>query len=145
MRVASLLVLAVLVVGCASVKPIPISAGDVCFHCRRTITDPSLAAEIISNEGHAFKFSSVVCVTEYLRDHPNEGVRAVFVADHARNRLMEAEGAYYVPFKTPPPYTGTEFAAFRDLEKAKEFASLNHAAPTDWDGVVAAKMEHVGH
>ncbi len=145
MRVAPFLALAILVSACASVKPIPISAGDVCFHCRRTITDATLAAEVISDQGHAFKFSSVVCLAEYLRDHPNEGVRASFVADHARGRLMEADAAYYVPFKTPPPYTGTEFAAFRDLEKAREFASLNHSVPTDWNGVVQANVSHAGH
>ena len=59
--------------------------------------------------------------------------------------MCVVDKAHYVPFATPPPYWGTEFAAFRDAEAARTFAEVNGTVPTDWDGVVAAKLEHVGH
>jgi copper chaperone NosL len=145
MKAAPLLAVALLVSACASVSPIPIRAGDVCFHCRRTIVDPSLAAEVISDQGHAFKFSSVTCLTEYLREHPEEGVRATFVTDHARGRLFAAGDAYYVRFVSDPTIGQVDFAAYRDKAAASAFAAKNKTTPIDWAGVQAAGIEHGAH
>jgi copper chaperone NosL len=145
MRAALVLALTLLLSACASVTPVPIRAGDVCFHCRRTITDPTLAAEVISQQGHAFKFSSVVCMTEYLREHPDEAVRATFVTDHTRGRMMPAERAWFVEFEVDPRVNLTDFAAFRDEEAAAAFARQHESAKIDWAAVKVARMEHGAH
>jgi hypothetical protein len=121
---------------------VPIRAGDTCFHCRRTIVDTTLAAELISEEGHAFKFSSVGCLTEYLRDHPNEAVKATFVTDHARGRLVRAEKASFVKFTVDPKLGMVDFAAFASNEAARAFGSRHGTTPLDWSDVRAADIEH---
>jgi hypothetical protein len=145
MKPAPLLATVLLVSACASVAPLPIRSGDVCFNCRRTIVDTSLAAEIISPEGRAFKFNSVVCLSEYLRDHPNEQLREVFVTDHGRQKLLPADDAWFVKFETAPPARSTEFAAFRDKGVAQAFASENRSDIIDWAGVLQARVEHSSH
>lgn len=145
MKAAPLLTAALLMVACASVSPIPIRSGDVCFHCRRTIVDTSMAAEVISEQGHAFKFSSVVCLTDYLREHPDETVRAMFVTDHGRGRLMSPANAYYVRFVPEPMIGEVDFAAFRDKDDAAAFAAKHKTTPVDWAAVQASGAQHGAH
>lgn len=145
MKAAPLLTAALLMVACASVSPIPIRSGDVCFHCRRTIIDTKMAAEVISQQGHAFKFSSVVCLTDYLRDHPEEAVRAMFVADYERGRLMKPDSAYYVRFVPEPLIGEPDFAAFRDKGAAETFAAKHKTTVVAWDAVQSAGLEHGAH
>lgn len=143
MKAAPLLTAALLLVAsCASVSPIPIRAGDVCFNCRRTIVDTAMAAEVISEQGHAFKFSSVACLTDYMRAHPDESFKAMFVTDHPRGRLIAPGQAYFVRFVADPQIGETNFAAFRDKAAAVEFAARHKTSPIDWDAVQASGDQH---
>ncbi len=142
MRAAPVLAFAVLLSACASVTPVPIRAGDTCFHCRRTIVEPALAAEIISLEGRAFKFSSVGCMTEYLKEHSNEPVKAIFVTDHARVKLVPAEKAWFVEFEVDPRLKARDFAAFGSESAAGEFATKHRSTATTWEQVKAADIGH---
>jgi nitrous oxide reductase accessory protein NosL len=144
MRAAALLALAVVFTGCASVKPVPIRAGDVCFHCRQPISNIAMAAEVISDEGHAFKFSSVACLADYLRDHPDETLRATFVTDYPRGRMLSAQRAYYVKFTVDPRLSTVDFAAFRDEDAARAFAEQHRTTLVRWNDVLADDFGH-GH
>lgn len=145
MRAARLLSVLLLVGACASTAPVAIRVGDVCFHCRRTIAEPALAAEILSGQ-HAFKFSSVACLTEYLREHPNEPVKAIFVTDYPTVKLFPADGAHFVKFEVEPRVGAKGYAAFRDANVARTFANEKHASVVPWDDVQKdATIEHAAH
>ncbi len=144
MRAAPLVAFALMLTACSSARPVPIRAGDVCFHCRQTITDPSLAVEFISPAGQPFKFSSVGCLTEYLRDHPNETVKAIFVTDHARGKMLEADEAWYVKFPVVPRLNLYDYAAFREKAAAEQFAAKHQSQVVDWEAVRADRIGH-GH
>ena len=142
MKAAPVLAFAVLLSACASVAPVPIRAGDTCFHCRRTIVDPALAAEVISQEGRAFKFSSVACMTEYLKEHANEPVKATFVTDYARGKMLTADKAWFVEFEVDPRLKARDFAAFGSSSAATEFGAKHQATPVGWDQVRVADVAH---
>jgi copper chaperone NosL len=147
MRSIPVFALLVFASACASTSPVPIRAGDVCFHCRQTITDTKLAAEVISQSGHAFKFSSVGCLSDYLRDHPDEITRAVFVTDYNRGRLFPAQKAWFVKFEVNPAVKAEDYAAFRDKDDALAFAGTHHSELVEWEFVSGAQGHpaHPGH
>ena len=130
-------------VACATTSPVPIHAGDVCFNCRRTITDTQLAAEVIDDSAHAFKFSSVGCLTAYLRDHPQEGVKALFVTDYNAGKLFPAKDAHFVRFVVDPKVNALDYAAFRSESAAGAFAKEKRASVVRWDD--ARKDETITH
>lgn len=142
MKAAPVLAFAVLVSACASVSPVPIRAGDTCFHCRRTIAEPALAAEVISKEGRAFKFSSVGCMTAYLKEHTDETFKATFVTDYERGKMLTAEKAWFVEFEVDPRLKARDFAAFGSSGAATAFAAKHQGAPVGWEQVKTADTGH---
>jgi copper chaperone NosL len=145
MKVAPFLALMLLSAACASTTPVPVRSGDVCFHCRRTITEPKLATEMFDTTNHVYKFSSVACLTEYLRDHPTEQPKALFATDYSQGRMLSVEKAYYVKFLVDPQLKIEDYAAFRSQGDATEFASANKSAVIDWAAVSNDKELHHTH
>lgn len=146
MKRALLLVVLLFVNGCAATSPVVIRSGDVCFHCRRTITDPALAAEVIAESQHAFKFASVGCLTEYLGDHSSERVRAIFVTDYTRGKMLPADDAYFVRMVVEPRTGAKDYAAFRSRENAAVFAREQQSQVVEWEQVLGDQgTGHAAH
>lgn len=141
-RLVRVVLLMLLAGACASTKPVPIVAGDVCFHSRQMIVDTRYAAEIVTRSNHAFKFSSVGCLAEYVRAHPAENPGRVFVMDYDRGRLMLAADAHFVRFTEEQGRTTVErCAAFRDENAAKAFAADHHTSTVGWDLVFQVPLQ----
>jgi hypothetical protein len=136
MRAAILLPVLLVASACATATPVPIRAGDVCYHCRRPIARAELAAEIIV-EQHAFKLSSVACLVDYLREHQNDPIRAVFVTDYDSGRLFPAYKGYFVKFEVDPRLKTTDYAAFRTSQTAQAFAAPRKTTVSNWTQVQA--------
>jgi copper chaperone NosL len=146
MKRAPFLIVLLFVSACATTTPVPIRAGDICFHCRRTIADPALAAEVIAESQHAFKFASVGCLTEYLREHSSEDVRAIFVTDYTRGKMLPADDAYYVKMVVEPRTNAMDYAAFRSRENAVVFAQEHKQQVVEWEQVLGDQgTGHAGH
>lgn len=140
-RLGCVLVLTLLAGACASTKPVPIVAGDVCFHSRQMIVDTRYAAEVVTRSNHAFKFSSIHCLAEYVRAHPDENPGRVFVMDYDRGRLMLAADAHFVRFSEPEGLRKVErCAAFRDEDAAKAFAAAHQTRMIGWDEAFNAPL-----
>jgi copper chaperone NosL len=121
---------------CASTSPVPIRAGDTCFHCRRAITDTRMAAEAISQGRRAYKFSSVGCLKQYLADHPDEQFLAIFVTDHAREKFVEVDKARFVKITVDSRTNATDYVAFRFSDAANAFADERGATVIGWQDVL---------
>lgn len=145
MKVAPFLALMLLSAACASTTPVAVRSGDVCFHCRRTITEPKLATEMFDTTNHVYKFSSVACLTEYLRDHPTEQPKALFATDFTQGRMLAVDKAYYVKFEVDPNLKIEDYAAFRAEDAAKAFATEHKSAVIDWTAVSNDKALHHTH
>ena len=92
--VATILVL--LIAGCASGPPAPVAlqAGTPCSHCRMTVLDAKLAAQLLAAGEEPRFFDDIGCLAAYLGAHPSEDATA-YVADHGSGHWIEASRAIY--------------------------------------------------
>jgi len=134
---------ALLASACSSVTPFPIRTGDVCFRCRRVISDERLGAETVGG-GLASKFRAPACLAKYLADHPND-TSAVFVTDYASGRFLPASRAFFVP--TTDRNTGErDYMAYKDRAAAGAEAFSRRVATVTWAAVLEqAKKDQRGN
>ncbi|OFW16923.1 MAG: hypothetical protein A3F69_05400 [Acidobacteria bacterium RIFCSPLOWO2_12_FULL_66_10] len=134
MRKLALGVFLILVAGaCASVKPMPIRTGELCFRCRRPILETRLAAQTIGG-GLASNFRAPGCLAKYLADHPGDH-STMFVTDFASGRMIQAEAAVYVP--TVDRDNGErDYIAFSDRTTAQSEATARSTSLVSWDAVL---------
>jgi hypothetical protein len=131
MRTALVLSLALLIAACSSGTPVPIRAGDVCFTCRRPITNTKLAAEVIDQNGMALKFRTVTCMAKFMTTQTRE-MRGLFVTDYQSGRFVPARSAMFVYHKIDETTNEMDYAAFSTVPQAVEFGKKKAASPVDW-------------
>ena len=125
------------------VKPVPIVAGERCHRCDRLIANRYVAAETIAEGGTVtHKFRTVRCMLAYLAQAPATANR-VFVADFETARLVDVERAVFVPIaidvntgETNYGMGEIDYAAFRSLDEAEQFARARGVTTMSWMAVV---------
>ncbi len=123
------------VVGCSSVTPVTVRAGDVCESCGRPIQNVKIAAEIAPPAGQlALKFRTVSCMARYLHEHGDTSGEA-YVTDYATSRLIKARSAVFVKSEIDADTKELDYFAFGDVRAAVEFGKKNGATATDWPGI----------
>jgi len=133
MRWVSIVALALILAACATVQPLPVKTGDICFGCREPIVEVRLATEMIDAGGRAYKFECPGCMAKYLAGHPEERPKAIFVTDFAGGKMFRAESANFVPIVTDANRGETDYAAFRTAKEAAAFAAEHKApVPVTW-------------
>jgi copper chaperone NosL len=92
-----LIVLSVLaqLLGCAAADaPVdPVWGKQPCDHCHMLLSDPSSAAQIVTQHGDRLHFDDVGCMVEHLSSHASDVSRA-WVRD-AHGRWLAALHAHY--------------------------------------------------
>ena len=112
--------------GCQNktIEPVTIEASDMCAFCRMSISEKRYAAELIDQEGEAFKFDDIGCMANFRKQRKNDdAIRATFVMDFERREWLKAEDAFYVrssEFKTP---MSGGIVAFKDEANAQQAAA----------------------
>ncbi len=138
-RAMLLTALLLLTAGCSGVQPVQIAAGDVCFECRRAIAEPRIAAELIDQDGRAFKFHTAGCMAKFLKKNPTEQVRGIFATDYATGRMVKVSAVKFVPtMMGEGRERGLDYVAYYAGESAAEAAAKEKTEPIDWDGVLSA-------
>lgn len=121
-------------VSCSSIKPVAVHEGDVCFRCRRTISDAKLAGELLDGPRFASKFRTPGCLATYLADHPTE-TGTIFVTDYATGGMMRPDGAFFVPFVNRD--TGErDYRAYKAKSDADAAAAEVHSELVGWKAVL---------
>jgi hypothetical protein len=124
-----------IIIGCSSVTPVSIRAGDICDSCRRTIENVKIAAEIVPPPGHMpLKFRTVSCMARYLHEH-TDTQGEVFVTDYATTRLIQARSAVFVKSEIDPNTKELDYFAFGDVRAAVEFGKKIGGTATDWPAI----------
>ncbi len=140
-KLTSCLAFAALFGACSSLAPVPVRVGDVCYRCRRTIVDTTLAAETIGAGGLALTFRTSGCLATYLAEHASES-GAQFVTDSASGKLVPAGSAVFVP--TFNRDTGErDYLAFKKGPAADQAALERHVALVTWMSVLEASRKTV--
>lgn len=148
MRISRLLVLSGLmmgIMGCATAKPVAIRAGEPCFHCRKAIGQPELAAQIIDHSQRSYQFSSVKCLVDYLKSHPGDPIRAMYATDYDRHEAVLVDEARFVAFKPNPQRRAVEYAAFLSADSARAFAETHRSTVIRWGDVYAVDAADAPH
>ena len=136
---AMLLMAGLVMVACSGMQPVQIAAGDVCFNCRKMITEPRVAAEIVDNDGRAFKFRTVGCMAKFIKGHPTETFENMFATDFATGRLVKVSAVTFVPTMMFEGRDRTlDYVAYYAKEGAAAAATREKTTPVDWSGVLAA-------
>jgi copper chaperone NosL len=74
-----------------SPKPEPFSMGkDECAYCRMKLTEPSFAAQIVTETSKVYKFDDIVCAAGFLHENriSSHEVFGVYFADYSNPELI---------------------------------------------------------
>lgn len=127
--------------GCSSVQPLRIEAGERCFRCGRTIEDPKLAGEIIDEGGHALKFRSVTCMAKYVAEHGEHEWRGMWVTDYGTGKFVKTSNASFAPIVLNPISNERGYAAYSSAEAAAAQAKEVGGTVTQWEAVLASVQQ----
>jgi copper chaperone NosL len=77
-------------------QPVAIdSSTDACAECRMLLSDPRLAAQIVSPGEEPRVFDEIGCLRAHLKTHPVARGAAIYVADHRTGSWLAAGTAMY--------------------------------------------------
>ena len=123
--------------GCSSVKPVAINAGDLCYRCQRTIEQPKIAVELVDNTGQARKFKTPACLATFLKSNPTEKAH-IYVTDYATGELFPVQTALFVRVKLAQgEKIERDFVAFKNVADATATAEKEMSKVVDWAAVRA--------
>jgi copper chaperone NosL len=76
-------------------EPVDISGSEACQHCRMTVSDVHVAAQIVARGEEPLFFDDIGCLANWLRDAQPPDRAVVFVADHRTGGWVVAQHAVY--------------------------------------------------
>jgi copper chaperone NosL len=98
-RWLAVLAMACVAVACGVGPPGPATLDprhDVCRSCRMTVSDPSVAAQVVAPGEEPMFFDDIGCLAAYLRQEPGVPRGAIaYVADHRTRAWILASTATY--------------------------------------------------
>ena len=113
--------------GCsgADTKPVDIHPEDMCAACKMAFSDQRFAAEIVTEQGEAFKFDDIACLEGFESKHAGLNIAAVYYRDFITKEWIPANGAVVIQTDLASPM-GSGKVAFKDSTKAREFLLMRH-------------------
>lgn len=109
--------------GNTSVKPVDISANDVCFYCKSPIIDVAYAGEFVTKTGFVRKFDDIGCLAANARKVGKKNILAFYVMDVRSKTWFPADQMQFVRSdKIGTPRNGG-IVAFQDAAQAQQIAS----------------------
>jgi hypothetical protein len=125
-----------LFLGYTPAAPDSIGEGEVCFRCRRVITNARLAAEMM-DRNLPTKYKTAGCMAVYVATHPGTGAR-YYVTDFASGALIPAERAFYVRVLINDRTGERDYRAYYSRGMADIAAQEFTSTVVGWDTVVEA-------
>lgn len=122
-----------------SVGPQPIEYGsDQCIQCAMTIMDHRYGTEIVTSTGKAYKFDSVECLVDFLREREGKGEKFTHILitpfNHPKT-LEDAVKAHYLHSNNLPSPMGMYLTAFKDEATALSFMEQFGGKVYCWEGL----------
>lgn len=134
MKYTSLLLIFLLVLGACKVDSEPINYGsDACHYCSMTIVDRQHAAEYVTKKGKPFKFDSIECMMNALREIDKSEV-AMYLINVYDNpgKLSDATKATYLISPNIPSPMGENLSAFSNKQSAERVQSEQNGELYTW-------------
>lgn len=135
---------AVLAAACAGPAPAPFHYdSDACDHCRMTISDPSFAAQLVTNTRRNYRFDDPGCLAAFLAAQrvAAADVHAIWANDHAHpeQRLRVEAAVFVVSDRIRAPMNG-HMAAFGVREDAVTFQASVGGRVLSWAEATTAAV-----
>lgn len=113
------------IMGCgySESEPVDIESGDMCSFCKREISQPGLASEIIY-DGKVYKFDDLACLSAFKTKHSSSIHGTTYMVDFATKRWMRGDMATIVATDVATPRS-SGLLAFADSAKANAFARVH--------------------
>ena len=134
MRYAIIAVLGLVVTACSSAPPSQVRAGEVCFRCKRVITEAKLGVQLVTTNGQTSTFRTPGCLAKYLKDHSSEA-KAVYVTDYPSGKMIPVSRATFVRAKMDEKTGERDFYAFGSVTDAVNLAKEVTGQVVDWSAV----------
>ncbi len=134
--ISALTLSALLLLGCQKepVKPVDLTADDLCSFCRGVIAEKQYAAEFITKDGFVRKFDDISCMIQHARGKVKpQNIEAYYIVDFPTQKWVPAQEAKFVKsdkFKTPKD---GGILAFQDPTKAQALATQYQAQLLSFD------------
>jgi copper chaperone NosL len=132
-------VIALLFVSCSN-GPEKISYGeDHCTNCEMAIMDKRYGAEIVTIKGKVYKFDSVECMAEFLKQDKisNENLKMLLVTPFNHpGQLVDAKTCRILHSKKLPSPMGKYLTAFKDESEAAPFKEEFGGDLYNWEDLV---------
>lgn len=104
------------------------SASDTCALCgERVAGRPELAAQIAFNDGSVAFFDGPGDMCRYYLSMERSDVRSIYVTDYNELTFCNGYNAYYV-IGSDGAGSARDVTAFRDIDRAREFAKSRRGA-----------------
>lgn len=136
----------ILVFVSCSVGPEKINYGeDHCVNCEMTIMDKRYGTEIVMAKGKIYKFDSVECLVEFLKEGKvsNEDVKLVLVTPFNHpEQLVDARTSQVLHCQKLPSPMGRYLSAFIDEAEAVTFREQFGGVLYSWDNLLL-EFEHL--
>lgn len=120
-QILVLLIVPLVFMSC-SISPERINYGsDACSYCSMTIVDQQHAAQYVTKKGKAFKFDSIECMMNAVKETDSTKV-ALFLVNGFDNpgKLIDGTTATYLISKNIPSPMGEFLSAFENKEAAEK-------------------------
>lgn len=134
MRYAFIAALGLLVTACSSPPPPQVQAGQVCFRCKRVITESKLGVQMITTSGQTDTFRTPGCLAKYLKDHSKEA-KEIYVTDYSTGKMIPVSRATFVRAKIDQETGERDFFAFGNVTDAVNLARDVTGTVVDWSSV----------
>jgi len=120
----------------APVKPVDISANDVCFYCKSPITEVAFAGEFVTKSGFVRKFDDIGCLLADAKKVGKKNIQAFYFIDMVSKKWFPAEEVHFLRSdKIRTPRNGG-IIAFQDASKAQQIASRYQAELVQFDDIL---------
>jgi copper chaperone NosL len=126
------LIVACTACGPSASRPEPLDTKhDLCISCRMTVSDRTLAAQLIASGDEPKFFDDLGCLSQYLTAHPPPRGATVFVADHRTGEWTPAAGAVFsrMPRRATPMASGLMAHATAESREADPRAAGSVLVP----------------
>ena len=132
-RILLLLIVSEVITSC-NVSPEPINYGsDACHYCSMTIVDKQHAAEYVTDKGKAFKFDSIECMLNAVKEVDNTEIALYLVNSfNTPALLIDGTQATYLISESIPSPMGESLSAFEDKNTAEVVQSEQKGELLTW-------------
>jgi hypothetical protein len=116
-------------------SPEPIAEGEVCYRCRRVITDKYLAGEILTPDT-PLKYKAPFCMAKFVANNPLSDRARILVTDYATGALVPATSAWFVPIIVDEYTNELEYRAYYGRKVAEKAAAELQTGMVRWETLV---------